>query len=104
MQLMCTLVFYSMESDYPREVLGHGGVNVFPSAEGTCEACDLFVRVANPNGPITCPICGGNIELHVGMTYGEWSYARGGSYDTCDFIMRAARSSNRIPVIPAASR
>jgi predicted RNA-binding Zn-ribbon protein involved in translation (DUF1610 family) len=96
---MCTLIFYGMDSDYPREVLGHGGVNVFPEREVTCWSCDLFIRTNTHRDSVLCPCCGEENHLRTGQTFSEWSHARSLRYQ-CDFIERAARADNRKPVVP----
>ena len=98
---MCTLVFYSMDSDYPRSVLGHGGVNVFPNREGRCDNCGLFIRAANAHEPtVSCPRCGSDIDLQGGLSFSDWSSRWGDLGRDCDFISYAARAGNRIAVVP----
>lgn len=98
---MCTLVFSRTDSEYPREVLGHGGVNTFPDYEGTCKGCGLFIRAANPDLglPIPCPSCGTGVTLQPGTSFGDWRY-QNLDHGSCDFIEQAARAANRIPVQP----
>lgn len=98
---MFTVVRSSMDSDYVREVLGHGGVNVFPSLEGTCSNCGVFIRGSLVVATLACPNCGKAVTLHVGQTYSDWSYERGRSVNReCSFIETAAKASVRRQVIP----
>jgi hypothetical protein len=98
---MFTVVLSSMDSDYVREVLGHGGVNVFPSLEGICDNCGFFIRGSLVDATLACPHCGQAVTLHVGQTYSDWSYERGGSVNReCRFIETAAKGGMQRRVIP----
>jgi predicted RNA-binding Zn-ribbon protein involved in translation (DUF1610 family) len=98
---MFTVVRSSMDSDYVREVLGHGGVNVFPSLEGTCDSCGVFIRGCLVFAQVACPQCGQMVTLHVGQTYSQWSYERGSIINReCRFIETAARGGLQRRVIP----
>jgi hypothetical protein len=98
---MFTVIRSSMDSDYVREVLGHGGVNVFPSLEGTCGNCGVFIRGSLVVGTLACPNCVQAVTLHIGQTYSDWSYERGSSVNReCRFIETAARGGMQRRVIP----
>jgi predicted RNA-binding Zn-ribbon protein involved in translation (DUF1610 family) len=98
---MFTVVRSSMDSDYVREVLGHGGVNVFPSLEGTCGSCGVFIRGSLVLASLACPNCGQAVTLHMAQTYSDWSYERSSSVNReCRFIETAAKASMRRQVIP----
>ena len=99
----CTLVFWTMDSEFPRQVLGHGGVNVFPTHEGRCGHCGMFIR-ANEEGdlpPVTCPRCGAIVHLERGQSFSDWCSENPRTPDGgCRFVQEAGQPYNRQPVIP----
>lgn len=57
---------------YIKDVLGHGGCNVFPEYKGECGCPRKTKFLSNTRQRGTCPICGSSVNMEIGQSFSDW--------------------------------